>query len=669
MQLRLPASIAARTAASLLALGAVALAGAGATYMAMNGQAELIAKIDRAAGGPLLVERLRAEVFATVMESRGLYLAKDARQAARFADNLRGHLADVTANWRLLHDVLPSEQQAGAGFLDGAMADFVSMRAELARVGVEQGAEAADRLGNNDANRKVREAFSRGLDQLAHATTATVERLRTEAVVAGRHAALVLLAVTALAVVLTLALALWLTQRTIARPLRDLTCALNTIAEGKLDGIALPSAGRGEVGAIAEATTVVLARLRRNREVESAAALEHEARDRRQQQMDRETQGFGESVSSVMALLGTSAADMRRTAEEMANAIERASQAAGTTAAGAEASARNLAATAETTAALMASIREIAGQVEAAAGTARDAVARSEASATTIRGLTEAAGKIGNVVRAIAAIAGQTNLLALNATIEAAKAGEAGRGFAVVASEVKQLADQTATATSGIGAQVTAIQAATAIAAGAMGEVGHAILSIDEASSAIATAVAQQGHATRDITDSVQAVLVRNDEGARAMRQVANVAKGASGSASAALAAAGDVARVAATLQQQVDGFLAAMSLHESNRRLHARTPGNGAQVLLRAAGRAERPVELVDISRSGAALACDVPIAAGSEVALLLPGTQCAITAQVARAASGILALAFRQTPEALAELDRGIALIQAQANRLAAA
>ena len=60
--------------------------------------------------------------------------------------------------------------------------------------------------------------------------------------------------------------------------------------------------------------------------------------------------------------------------------------------------------------------------------------------------------QIGNVSATIETIAKQTRLLSLNAAIEAARAGEAGKSFAVVAGEVKNLADETRTATDQISA-------------------------------------------------------------------------------------------------------------------------------------------------------------------------------------------------------------------------
>ncbi|MBL4693413.1 MAG: hypothetical protein JKY92_08815 [Magnetovibrio sp.] len=56
----------------------------------------------------------------------------------------------------------------------------------------------------------------------------------------------------------------------------------------------------------------------------------------------------------------------------------------------------------------------------------------------------------GKISKNISEIASETNMLALNATIEANAAGEKGKGFAVIAGEVKDLANQTSSATSEI---------------------------------------------------------------------------------------------------------------------------------------------------------------------------------------------------------------------------
>jgi methyl-accepting chemotaxis protein len=92
-------------------------------------------------------------------------------------------------------------------------------------------------------------------------------------------------------------------------------------------------------------------------------------------------------------------------------------------------------------------MREIADSTVQAAGRVRDLDALSQ--------------RIGAVVATIDAIAEQTNLLALNAAIEAARAGAHGRGFAVVAGEVRKLAERSQRETQQIGELVRNIQRET----------------------------------------------------------------------------------------------------------------------------------------------------------------------------------------------------------------
>jgi len=205
------------------------------------------------------------------------------------------------------------------------------------------------------------------------------------------------------------------------------------------------------------------------------------------------------------------------------------------------------------------SVDEIARQVQESSRIASEAVAQASKTDARINALSQAASRIGDVVKLITAIAEQTNLLALNATIEAARAGEAGRGFAVVASEVKALASQTAKATEEIGSQIGAMQAATGESVAAIKEIGGTIGRISEIASTIAAAVEEQGAATSEIARNVERAAQGTAEVATKITDV-NRGAGETGSASAqVLASAQSLSRDSNHLKSEVDQFLAAV--------------------------------------------------------------------------------------------------------------
>jgi methyl-accepting chemotaxis protein len=202
------------------------------------------------------------------------------------------------------------------------------------------------------------------------------------------------------------------------------------------------------------------------------------------------------------------------------------------------------------------SVNEISRQVQESARIAGDAVKQAQETDQRINALSHAAGRIGDVVKLITAIAEQTNLLALNATIEAARAGEAGRGFAVVASEVKQLASQTAKATDEISTQIAGMQTATQESVAAIKEIGDTIGRISQIASTIAAAVEEQGAATQEIARNV-------GEAAKGTQQVAanitdvNRGAGETGSASSqVLSSAQSLSGESNQLKLEVERFL-----------------------------------------------------------------------------------------------------------------
>ena len=257
---------------------------------------------------------------------------------------------------------------------------------------------------------------------------------------------------------------------------------------------------------------------------------------------------FEADIGAVVQSVAAAAAQMQHSARSLTEAAaESGREAMAVSEAGAQANAdvQAVAAAAEE---MAASVEEITRRV-----------AEAKATDSTVRGLAEAASRIGDVVRLIGEIAGQTNLLALNATIEAARAGEAGKGFAVVASEVKNLAGQTAKATEEIGRQIAEMQGATTQAVEAIRAIGATVDRTSDIATAIAAAVEEQGATTREIARSASQVAQATETVARRIEGIRSASESTGSSASAVLEASGVLAGDADTLRLRADNFLRAV--------------------------------------------------------------------------------------------------------------
>ncbi|HLH91323.1 MAG TPA: methyl-accepting chemotaxis protein [Xanthobacteraceae bacterium] len=344
--------------------------------------------------------------------------------------------------------------------------------------------------------------------------------------------------------------------RGVTRRLSRLGQSMSCIAAGDLEA-EIATGGNDEIADMAAALSV-LRTARRDalrKDAETSAERTRMAQERRQELLTL-ADGLESEVKAVVERVTGSAEKMHDTAKAMAEAASGANVEAGSAATASQQASDGVHSVASAAEELSASISEIGRKVGESAAVASSAVKEAETTRATMRGLADAATKIGDVLKMIQAVAGQTNLLALNATIEAARAGEAGKGFAVVANEVKSLAAQTATATEEIAGQIKSIQGATHDAVAAIEHIGSTIARINEIATAVASAVEQQDATTREMAQNVHHVAQSTSVVSEKVTGLAGAAGETGQSAEMVRDSAGELAREAESLRGQVDQFL-----------------------------------------------------------------------------------------------------------------
>ena len=318
---------------------------------------------------------------------------------------------------------------------------------------------------------------------------------------------------------------------------------LNVIAE-KLPVPAKPVAGAKDVRTALQIAVTRVALL----DMDLAISVYLEAGEKDLRELADTVVQMATTVANTTQQLETAAGNLSSTAKISTDQTN-------TVAAAAEQASVNVRAVAAGASELSASIQEIGRQITTSAKMAHTAVATVATTSKQITDLSQAAGQIGTVVDLITNIAQQTNLLALNATIEAARAGEAGKGFAVVAQEVKSLASQTGKATAQIGAQISAIQAATSEAVRAVNTISDAISQMNNITTTIASSIEHQGAATTEIATNVQEAAQGTEEVASNTTGLINAAGETNTAATQVARSAVDIASMATKLRQVAEGF------------------------------------------------------------------------------------------------------------------
>jgi methyl-accepting chemotaxis protein len=431
---------------------------------------------------------------------------------------------------------------------------YLAVSAKVLELSRKNANEEATALFKGES-KKLFDDVANTLAALAELNAKGADAASNEGDVIYSHSRMLIISVFVVLLVFSLVVG-YLLVKGISGPAGAIAGVLQTMSTGNLD-IKVPETDRGdEMGDIAKASLVFQEGMIKARDLAAAQAAAQQEQIERGKRMNIAVADFDKIVSEVVAAVNAAATELQATAQTLAATAEETAQQSSVVAAASEEMSQNVQTVASATEELSASISEISGQVSESTRIVGDAVNQANDTNAKVKGLADAAVKIGEVIGLINDIAGQTNLLALNATIEAARAGEAGKGFAVVASEVKTLATQTSRATDEIASQIRAIQEATNSSAGAIAGITQTIGRVNEISTTIASAVEEQGAATQEISRNVQQAAAGSAEVSSNIVGVTQASQQTSAGSTQVLSAAGELARNGERLKREVDTFL-----------------------------------------------------------------------------------------------------------------
>ncbi len=451
----------------------------------------------------------RFEYNHLVSDEPGKMLTMETEIAKRQADLLKAFQAYEPL---VSNDEDRALWQTSKADAEGYIAQWSAVQA-LSGQAEGAGKQQAEALMTGESRSRF-EALQTHLDQLWAFNVAFADQASKEATAAYRRAVMVVLALSAAALVIGL-MAAWLITRSVVRPIRQALSIADHIAVGDLTQT-IEVGGRDETGQL-------LASMQKMQ-----TALSNLVGSVRQN---------AEGVATASAQIAQGNQDLSARTEQQASALEETS-----------ASMEEMGSTASQNADNARQASQLAASASGVAVQGGEVVSQV---VQTMRDINDSSRKINDIIGVIDGIAFQTNILALNAAVEAARAGEQGRGFAVVAAEVRNLAQRSAEAAKEIkgliNASVERVEQGTALvdrAGSTMQEVVQSIQRVTDIVGEISSASQEQNTGVRQVSEAVSNMDQTTQQNAALVEESASAA---------------------ASLRQQAEQLVSAVSVFRTN--------------------------------------------------------------------------------------------------------
>ncbi|WP_349320255.1 MCP four helix bundle domain-containing protein [Asticcacaulis sp. MM231] len=201
-------------------------------------------------------ERFNHLISNSVMETRGIYIARNPQELTSFVTSLNRNLDEMQtllAQWKA--DSTPAEKPRLEA-ISGQMAGFIALRRQVAQLATK--GDIAGARGLSDGNRADRIAFQAQVDALVQGTQKDLIAAQKEADSYSKKRAGDFLLTALLGIAAIMALSLWIVAHFITNPLRNLAAAIIKTSKGEYEDVPVAeSEGEDEVSSVWRALAVL----------------------------------------------------------------------------------------------------------------------------------------------------------------------------------------------------------------------------------------------------------------------------------------------------------------------------------------------------------------------------------------------------------------------------